>query len=206
MINLVLQVDTCRGHYNNVSCVLFHPRQELILSNSEDKSIRVWDMTKRTCLHTFRRDHERFWVMTSHPTLNLFAAGHDTGMVSICNSRLILISCWLYWTKYLRNILQLFYMLIHGSPGRLTVYLIIPFSNDKDRTNLFLCVLALKLNVLVPIHEKWLILFKQDLFVRSKQKKNKMPLLKLSFLKLSNFFKPKCPFFLELTSIKLYHK
>lgn len=75
------EVDTCRGHYNNVSCVLFHPRQELLLSNSEDKSIRVWDMTKRTCLHTFRREHERFWVLTSHPSLNLFAAGHDTGMI-----------------------------------------------------------------------------------------------------------------------------
>ncbi|XP_060529873.1 coatomer subunit alpha [Cylas formicarius] len=75
------EVDTCRGHYNNVSCVLFHPRQELILSNSEDKSIRVWDMQKRTCLHTFRREHERFWVMTSHPNLNLFAAGHDAGMI-----------------------------------------------------------------------------------------------------------------------------
>ncbi|ETE56404.1 hypothetical protein L345_17885, partial [Ophiophagus hannah] len=40
------EVDTCRGHYNNVSCAVFHPRQELILSNSEDKSIRVWDMSK----------------------------------------------------------------------------------------------------------------------------------------------------------------
>lgn len=75
------EVDTCRGHYNNVSCVLFHPRQELILSNSEDKSIRVWDMTKRTCLHTFRREHERFWVLAAHPSLNLFAAGHDSGMI-----------------------------------------------------------------------------------------------------------------------------
>ncbi len=28
--------------------------QDLIISNSEDKSIRVWDMSKRTCLHTFR--------------------------------------------------------------------------------------------------------------------------------------------------------
>ena len=55
---------------------MFHPRQELILSNSEDKSVRVWDMTKRTCLHTFRREHDRFWVMGAHPTLNLFAAGH----------------------------------------------------------------------------------------------------------------------------------
>ena len=26
------EVDTCRGHYNNVSSVLFHPRQDLILS------------------------------------------------------------------------------------------------------------------------------------------------------------------------------
>lgn len=48
------EVDSCRGHYNNVSCVLFHPKAELILSNSEDKSIRVWDMQKRTCLQNFR--------------------------------------------------------------------------------------------------------------------------------------------------------
>lgn len=75
------EVDTCRGHYNNVSCVMFHPRQEIILSNSEDKSIRIWDMAKRVCLSTFRRDHDRFWVMAAHPSLNLFAAGHDSGMI-----------------------------------------------------------------------------------------------------------------------------
>lgn len=75
------EVDTCRGHYNNVSCAVFHPRQELIISNSEDKSIRVWDMAKRTCLHTFRREHDRFWILAGHQSLNLFAAGHDSGMV-----------------------------------------------------------------------------------------------------------------------------
>lgn len=69
------ELDTCRGHYNNVSCAVFHPRQELILSNSEDKSIRVWDMSKRTGVQTFRRDHDRFWVLGAHPNLNLFAAG-----------------------------------------------------------------------------------------------------------------------------------
>lgn len=81
------EVDTCRGHYNNVSCVIFHPRQELIMSNSEDKAIRIWDTAKRTCLHTFRREQDRFWIMTAHPTLNLFAAGHDSGMVvfKVCN-------------------------------------------------------------------------------------------------------------------------
>lgn len=75
------EVDTCHGHYSSVSCVVFHPRQELIISNSEDKSIRIWDTMKRTCLQTFNREHDRFWVLAVHPTLNLFAAGHDNGMV-----------------------------------------------------------------------------------------------------------------------------
>jgi coatomer protein complex subunit alpha (xenin) len=75
------EVDTCRGHYNNVCCALFHPMLETIVTCSEDKSIRIWDMNKRTCMQTFRRDHDRFWVVTAHPSLNLFAAGHDGGMV-----------------------------------------------------------------------------------------------------------------------------
>ncbi|KAI9312090.1 coatomer protein alpha subunit [Dichotomocladium elegans] len=75
------EVDSCRGHFNNVSSALFHPRQELILSAGEDKTLRVWDMTKRTAIATFRRDHDRFWALTSHPELNLFAAGHDSGLI-----------------------------------------------------------------------------------------------------------------------------
>jgi WD40 repeat protein len=75
------EVDTCRGHFNNVSMALFHPRHELILSVGEDKTIRVWDMGKRTSIQTFRREHDRFWVLTSHPELNLFAAGHDSGLI-----------------------------------------------------------------------------------------------------------------------------
>jgi len=26
-------------------------------------------------LNTFRREHDRFWVLAAHPTLNIFAAG-----------------------------------------------------------------------------------------------------------------------------------
>ena len=71
------EVDTCRGHFNNVSSALFHPRHELIISDAEDKTIRVWDMSKRTAVQTFRREHDRFWVLTAHPELNLFAAGQS---------------------------------------------------------------------------------------------------------------------------------
>lgn len=66
---------------NNVSCVMFHAKQDIIVSNSEDKSIRVWDVTKRTGVQTLRREHDRFWILASHPEMNLLAAGHDSGMI-----------------------------------------------------------------------------------------------------------------------------
>lgn len=75
------EVDTLRGHFNNVSCCAFHPRTDLIVSNSEDRTIRVWDTTKRTGIHTFRRENDRFWILAAHRTSNLIAVGHDAGMV-----------------------------------------------------------------------------------------------------------------------------
>jgi coatomer subunit alpha len=75
------ELDTFRGHLNNVSCAIFHPQKELVISNSEDRTIRVWDLNRRTCLHTFRRETDRFWIMAAHPTINLLAAGHDSGLL-----------------------------------------------------------------------------------------------------------------------------
>lgn len=75
------EVDTMRGHLNNVSAVIFHPKRELIISNSEDKTIRVWDMSKQTNPLVLRREHDRYWILDAHPTLNLLAAGHDSGLM-----------------------------------------------------------------------------------------------------------------------------
>ena len=75
------EVDTCRGHFQNSSACLFHPHQDLILSVGEDKTIRVWDLNKRTLVQSFKRDLDRFWVIAAHPQINLFAAGHDTGVM-----------------------------------------------------------------------------------------------------------------------------
>lgn len=75
------EVDTCRGHFQNASACLFHPHQDLILSVGEDKTIRAWDLNKRTSVQSFKRDLDRFWVIAAHPEINLFAAGHDTGVM-----------------------------------------------------------------------------------------------------------------------------
>ena len=75
------EVDTCRGHFQNASGCLFHPHQDLIMSVGEDKTIRVWDLNKRTSVQSFKRENDRFWVIAAHPEINLFAAGHDNGVM-----------------------------------------------------------------------------------------------------------------------------
>ena len=74
------EMDTLRGHTGNVSCVLFHPTMELVVSDSEDRSVRVWSLVKRVPVATFRREHDRYWMLAAHPGGSLLAAGHDSGM------------------------------------------------------------------------------------------------------------------------------
>lgn len=47
----------------------------------EDKTIRVWDLNKRISVQSFKRECDRFWVIAAHPEINLFAAGHDNGVM-----------------------------------------------------------------------------------------------------------------------------
>lgn len=79
--NGLRELDSLRGHYNNVNCAIFHPRKDIALSASEDRSIRVWDLEKRTALCTHRKETDRIWVISAHPMENLFAAGHDSGLM-----------------------------------------------------------------------------------------------------------------------------
>jgi coatomer protein complex subunit alpha (xenin) len=75
------EVDTLSGHVSNVSCAMFHAKKDLIISNSEDRTIRFYDLTKNNFIKSYRREHDRFWILDVHPTQNLIAAGHDTGLM-----------------------------------------------------------------------------------------------------------------------------
>eukprot|EP00775_Hariotina_reticulata_P004965 gene4965-5206_t len=56
------------GHDRGVNWASFHPTLPLIVSES-----KAWE--------TFRREHDRFWILAAHPDINLLAAGHDSGMI-----------------------------------------------------------------------------------------------------------------------------
>ncbi len=42
-------------------------------------SLQLADIYLSICFRfqTFRREHDRFWILAAHPDINLLAAGHD---------------------------------------------------------------------------------------------------------------------------------
>ena len=75
------EADCLRGHSNNVSCVIFHPKLDYIISNSEDKTMRIWDLNKKSTVDKMTKQNDRFWILASHPTISLFAAGTDSELI-----------------------------------------------------------------------------------------------------------------------------
>lgn len=75
------EADSLRGHMNNVSSVIFHPKYDFIISDSEDKSIRIWDLNKKSSVEKIIKENDRFWILSSHPSISLFAAGSDSGII-----------------------------------------------------------------------------------------------------------------------------
>ena len=69
------QVITFAGHDNWVRDVIFHPNGKYLLSASDDKSIRVWDLTTGRCLKKITDAHghfvscidisEKYWICAS---------------------------------------------------------------------------------------------------------------------------------------------
>jgi len=61
--------DSLFGHMHNVSSVLMmmHNKKnsncQIIVSDSEDKTIRFWDLDKKVCLNVFKKEHDRFWII-----------------------------------------------------------------------------------------------------------------------------------------------
>ncbi|KAL0223149.1 hypothetical protein P9112_002539 [Eukaryota sp. TZLM1-RC] len=88
----VFQMGCLRGHSNNISAVQFHPSNPaLLLSNSEDRSLRVWNWAERSCLLAYKFEPSpqtqssvtgtRFWSLSGSIRHGLIAAGHDKGFI-----------------------------------------------------------------------------------------------------------------------------
>ena len=102
-----IEEATLSGHFSNVSSVAFlaspSTQSRLIVSNSEDKTLRIWGPSN-TQIMTLKRENERFWCVSTIQNNygSLIAAGHDSGFLVFryLNSRRVVVPALLPSASY----------------------------------------------------------------------------------------------------------
>ncbi|XP_038548590.1 coatomer subunit beta'-like isoform X2 [Micropterus salmoides] len=75
--------QTLEGHAQNVTCVRFHPGLPIILTGSEDGTVRVWHSNTYRLENTLNYGLERVWCICGQPGSNSVAFGYDEGSIII---------------------------------------------------------------------------------------------------------------------------
>ena len=76
-------VQTMEGHTNNVSFAVFHPNLPIIISGSEDGTIKIWNSGTYRIENTLSYALERSWCVSLRKDANEVAVGFDEGVVVI---------------------------------------------------------------------------------------------------------------------------
>lgn len=72
-------VQTLEGHASNVSSVCFHPELPIILTGSEDGTVKIWHLNTYRLENTLNYGLERVWTINCLRGSNNVALGYDEG-------------------------------------------------------------------------------------------------------------------------------
>ncbi|ETW83757.1 hypothetical protein HETIRDRAFT_415508 [Heterobasidion irregulare TC 32-1] len=76
-------VQTMESHTNNVSFAVFHPNLPIIISGSEDGTVKIWNSGTYRLENTLSYGLERAWCIAVRKEANELAVGFDEGSVVI---------------------------------------------------------------------------------------------------------------------------
>jgi len=76
-------VQTLEGHAQNISAVCFHPELPIIMTGSEDGTVRIWHANTYRLESTLNYGLERVWTITATRATNNVAIGYDEGSIMI---------------------------------------------------------------------------------------------------------------------------
>ncbi|KAJ1922729.1 Coatomer subunit beta' [Tieghemiomyces parasiticus] len=76
-------VQTLEGHAQNISAVAFHPDLPIILSTSEDGSVKIWNANTYHLENTLNYGLDRAWAVAYQAGTNNLAFGYEEGAVVI---------------------------------------------------------------------------------------------------------------------------
>ncbi|XP_076325541.1 coatomer subunit beta' [Tachypleus tridentatus] len=76
-------VQTLEGHAQNISAVSFHPELPIIMTGSEDGTVRIWHANTYRLESTLNYGLERVWTISCLQGSNNVALGYDEGSIII---------------------------------------------------------------------------------------------------------------------------
>jgi len=76
-------VQTLEGHAQNISAVCFHPELPVILTGSEDGTVRIWHANTNRLESSLNYGFERVWTICCMKGSNNVAIGYDEGSILV---------------------------------------------------------------------------------------------------------------------------
>ncbi|XP_066601318.1 coatomer subunit beta'-like [Prorops nasuta] len=76
-------VQTLEGHTQNISAVCFHPELPIVLTGSEDGTVRIWHAGTYRLESSLNYGFERVWTIACMKGSNNVAIGYDEGSVMV---------------------------------------------------------------------------------------------------------------------------
>jgi len=76
-------VQSLEGHAQNISSVTFHPELPIILTGSEDGTVRIWHANTYRLENTLNYGLERVWTINCLKGSNNVALGYDEGSILV---------------------------------------------------------------------------------------------------------------------------
>ncbi|KAJ8422656.1 hypothetical protein Cgig2_014425 [Carnegiea gigantea] len=76
-------VQTLEGHTHNVSAVCFHPELPIIITGSEDGTVRIWHSTTYRLENTLNYGLERVWAIGYMKGSRRVVIGYDEGTIMV---------------------------------------------------------------------------------------------------------------------------
>lgn len=82
-------VRALSGHRSNCTAVEFHPFGEFFASGSRDANLRIWDIRKKGCIHTYKGHTQGISTIKFSPDGRWVVSGGFDSAVKVIMSRTI---------------------------------------------------------------------------------------------------------------------